>query len=202
MSRLTPIIFIFLAVKNADASERPIVTLDPNWNPVYSGDKVTLSCMVGSPKSGKYTKNDYIWYKDGKFHIYGEKKEFTAIVADSGSYECSYKGGTHSVPVQLCVIPQDYLILQTPLAIVEGDHLSLRCRSGDKYKTDEETIFYKDDEKWVITDDILHIPNVTTAATGKYKCHKYFRLVLAFDKWISAEEYVTVQGILYLHLCF
>ncbi|XP_073465201.1 Fc receptor-like protein 6 [Aquarana catesbeiana] len=87
----------------------------------------------------------------------------------------------------------EYLILQTPPAVVEGDHLSLRCHSGDIYKTDKETRFDKDDEKWVITDDILHILNVTTAATGKYKCQKYFRLDHALDKWISAEAFVTVQ---------
>ncbi|XP_073465548.1 Fc receptor-like protein 3 isoform X2 [Aquarana catesbeiana] len=196
MSHLTPIIFIFLAVKNADASVRPIVTLDPNWNPVYSGDKVTLSCMVGSPKSGKHLMNDYEWYKDGRFHIYGEKKEFTAKFSDIGAYKCSYKRGTHSVPVQLRVIDQEYLILQTPPAVVEGDHLSLRCHSRDKYKTDKETTFYKDDEKWVITDDILHIPNVTTAATGKYKCHKYLKIDYKTNKWISAEEYVTVEELM------
>ncbi|XP_040188607.1 Fc receptor-like protein 5 [Rana temporaria] len=118
----------------------------------------------------------------------------TAKVEDTGVYKCSVKSGIYSNPVRLHVISGDYLILQAPSDIIEGDSLSLRCHNWPKYKARGVKYFYKDNELSGSTDDILHIPNVNTSMSGTYKCEKYFDFFFQ-DKWKSAEKYIYVQDL-------
>ncbi|XP_040187974.1 low affinity immunoglobulin gamma Fc region receptor III-like [Rana temporaria] len=109
MSCLTPIFFILLALKNAEGAVTPVVTLRPNWNNLYSGDRVTLSCSVGSVEEDKPGNYYYTWYKDDNKLMYKTSKTLfiTAKVADTGVYKCSVKSGIYSNPVQLHVISGD-----------------------------------------------------------------------------------------------
>ncbi|XP_040187975.1 Fc receptor-like protein 5 [Rana temporaria] len=193
MSRLTPIFFILLALKNTEGAVTPVVTLTPNWNNVYSGDRVTLSCSVGSVEEDKPRYYYYTWHKDDKL-MYEMRKTLiiTAKVADTGVYKCSVESGIYSNPVRLHVISGDYLILQAPSDIIEGDSLSLRCHNRPGSTATGVTHFYKDNELSGSTDDILHIPNVNTSMSGTYKCEKYFDFVIK-DQWKSAEKYINVQ---------
>ncbi|XP_073465549.1 Fc receptor-like protein 5 [Aquarana catesbeiana] len=279
MSRLTPIIFIFLALKNTEAAVTPVVTLSPNWNNVYSGDWVTLSCSVGSVEdndrtysytwykdNNKYersktfiiianvehngvykcsvesdiysnpvqlhvisgekserafvtmspnwgiiftnemmtmtcyttkTQQHYVWKKDGKQIKRYSKKEFIinrSTVGDSGNYQCGFGGNDLSFPVIL-EVKSDYLILQAPPNVIEGDSLSLSCINRPRSTVSTANYFYNDNELSGSRNDILHIPNVNTSMSGTYKCEKYFNFLIMYKQWIKAEKYIYVQDL-------
>ncbi|XP_073465202.1 low affinity immunoglobulin gamma Fc region receptor II-like [Aquarana catesbeiana] len=136
MPRLTPIIFILLAVRNTEGAVTPVVTMSPNWNNVYSGDWVTLSCSVGSVEVDKPGYYYYTWYKDGKVYMYEKSIAFTAKKEHSGVYTCSVGSGIYSNPLRLHVISggTDFrpVVTLSPNwnKVYIGDQVTLSCSLG------------------------------------------------------------------------
>lgn len=67
----------------------------------------------------------------------------------------------------------DYVILQAPLYVHEGDNVTLKCHHYPTY-SGGQTIFYKDNtviRDWG-SDPELHIYNINLAGSKGYKCTK------------------------------
>ncbi|KAG8560156.1 hypothetical protein GDO81_014817, partial [Engystomops pustulosus] len=131
---------------------------------------MTMTCDVGSTIGEGM---DYIWYKDNSPVHYG--KSYTiqdARTSHSGSYRCQTRPGEISDPVTLGVI-HDWLILQTPLYVYEGDDINIRCHHYPGFPGGR-TIFYKDNK--VIRDSgddaEYNISNVTRTTAGTYRCRR------------------------------
>ncbi|XP_044129667.1 Fc receptor-like protein 3 [Bufo gargarizans] len=114
-----------------------------------------------------------------------------AETSHSGNYECQTSTGEISDPARLNV-SDEWLILQTPLYVYEGDEMKLRCHHYPAH-FGRKTRFYKENK--VITDgsadEEFHISNVDRTSAGKYKCTKEIYYIL----WSAhvAEASVSVE---------
>ncbi|PIO14279.1 hypothetical protein AB205_0165580 [Aquarana catesbeiana] len=148
-----------------------------------------MSCDI------KSTVNEtYVWYKNGKQIHPG--KSYTiqkAQLSDIGRYQCQTSISDKSDSVRLDIL-NNYVILQAPQYIFEGDDITLRCSQYPGY-TAGETIFYKDDnviQKWGPESE-LFIENVFMKSFGRYKCTKQVYHDLIYYKY-SDEVTLSVQG--------
>ncbi|XP_041429636.1 Fc receptor-like protein 3 isoform X1 [Xenopus laevis] len=153
------------------AAVKSVVSFSPNWTPVSAEDSVTLICNVAPTAQGNLR---YSWYRNGH-RIPGDHQSLvirSASVSDNGYYQCQAGAKERSDSVILN-IRTDWLILQAPPAVYEGDTLSLRCHSRPEYDT-RNTVFYKDNKtiESPVSESELHIGRVDVTATGTYKCEK------------------------------
>ncbi|XP_044129661.1 Fc receptor-like protein 5 isoform X2 [Bufo gargarizans] len=135
----------------------------------------------------------YIWYKD---HVQVHSGKYYTIqnagTSHSGNYGCQTSTGEISDPARLDV-SNDWLILQTPLYVYEGDEMTLRCHHYPGYRGGQTT-FYKENKNITdgSADEEFHISNVDRTSAGKYKCTKedYYRpsSVYAAEASVSVEE--------------
>ncbi|OCT69396.1 hypothetical protein XELAEV_18040711mg [Xenopus laevis] len=158
----------------------PIHFFPPNWNPIFTGGYVTLTCNVASTAQGNMGCSCY-WDEQGLHCV-----QKAGIVPYSGDWQC---------PVSL-EIYEDGLILQTPLVVHEGDSLSLRCHSRPEYLT-RDPVFYKDNQviQSPLSQSEIQLSRVDSAASGTYRCEKkifydnyYYHYVFA----ISEDQYISV----------
>ncbi|XP_075048626.1 Fc receptor-like protein 5 isoform X2 [Mixophyes fleayi] len=165
----TFIFFLLLVIQKAGAADRPVVTFTPNWNKIFTGESITLTCDVGSTVQGDLT---YSWYRDNRKYTYTKQTITSEKTSDSGNYWCETRTSGRSDSVRLDV--SDGLgILQAPPRVYEGDNLIIRCHHRPGYSSGH-TIFYKDNgviRDWG-PDPVLHIGNVVVRTAGKYKCNK------------------------------
>ncbi|XP_069805629.1 Fc receptor-like protein 5 [Dendropsophus ebraccatus] len=149
---------------------RPAVTFTPNWGKVFTGESVTMTCVVESPEENQA----YLWYKDNN-QLQTEGQMFTidyTKTSDTGDYQCQTPAGEMSESVILEVI-YGYLILQVPAIAYEGDDVFLRCYSWPGY-SGRRTLFYKDKMEFLPSDGKtgLLLKNIKRDMAGKYKCVK------------------------------
>uniref|UniRef100_A0A6I8QFM3 Ig-like domain-containing protein n=1 Tax=Xenopus tropicalis TaxID=8364 RepID=A0A6I8QFM3_XENTR len=114
------------------AAVRPVVSFSPNWTPIFPGESVTLSCNVAPTAQGNL---GYSWYRDGH-QISGDQQSFvihSSTSSDIGNYQCQVGANERSNSVRLN-FKTDWVILQAPPAVYEGDSLSLRCHSRKVWK--------------------------------------------------------------------
>ncbi|XP_040187959.1 high affinity immunoglobulin gamma Fc receptor I-like [Rana temporaria] len=165
----TLLILIFL--EKAESSVRPVVTFNPNWDKIFTTESLTMTCNVRSPIPGDVR---YSWYKDNNLlHTTGQ----SIVIIDArtgytGNYRCKGSKTEISDPARLDV-SNDYVILQAPLHVHEGDNVTLRCHHYPGFDG-RETIFYKDNvviRNWGY-DPELHINNINLAGSKGYKCKK------------------------------
>ncbi|NWI45477.1 FCGR3 protein, partial [Picathartes gymnocephalus] len=101
------------------AAQTTQLLVEPPWTPAVLWDPVTLTCQ-GSGTAGATT-----WYKYGQ--RWGQKGRDHITVTASGTYECDRAGTGRSPSVSVL---NDWLVLQVPArALLEGDTVTLRCRS-------------------------------------------------------------------------
>ncbi|XP_044127301.1 Fc receptor-like protein 5 [Bufo gargarizans] len=197
MSPETSVFLLWLVLIQEGASIRPVVTFTPNYKKIFTTESITMTCDVEATR-GEDLK--YIWYKD---HVQVHSgKSYTiqnAGTSHSGNYGCQTSTGEISDPARLDV-RDDWLILQTPLYVYEGDEMTLRCHHYPGYGG-KQTRFYKEDK--VITDgsddEEFHISNVDRTSAGKYKCTKevFYRSSSAYgaEASVSVEELFTTPTI-------
>ncbi|NWV74112.1 FCGR2 protein, partial [Dasyornis broadbenti] len=95
------------------------IFVEPPWTPAVQWDWVTLTCQ------GLGTSGDTTWYKDGRSWGLERGDHFT--VTRSGTYMCDRPGTGRSPAVKVL---NERLVLQVPTqALLEGDTVTLRCRS-------------------------------------------------------------------------
>ncbi|MGH0177652.1 UNVERIFIED_CONTAM: hypothetical protein FKN15_006970 [Acipenser sinensis] len=161
----------FALIRFADLTDKPakaVLTLDPPWAVILTGDKITLKCAADD---FWYFK----WYRAGENEI--TAKEYTintAAVSHSGEYTCKgYHYLSESIlsdPIHITV-SDEQVILQTPTQpVFEGDSLTLRCRvryishitRADYYKDNKELQSQAGTE--------LSVAHVSKSDEGSYKC--------------------------------
>ncbi|XP_075048116.1 Fc receptor-like protein 5 [Mixophyes fleayi] len=151
------------------AAVRPVVIFSPNYYNIFISESVTMTCNTGPAAEETQT---YDWYKDNKpIHRDQQSIEIKrAKKADSGDYQCRTSTGDYSHPVRLDV-SYEYLILQKPPSVYEGDPLTLRCHSVLGFPA-QNTMLYKDGEviQSSVADSVLHIAKVDKTVTGTYRC--------------------------------
>ncbi|MEE6491585.1 hypothetical protein FKM82_016272, partial [Ascaphus truei] len=142
------------------AEVKPEVSFTPSWSKIFTKETVTLTCNVASTARGH---QGYSWYKDGFQINTKHSRSFTiktAHVSDSGNYQCETTSRVMSDAVRLDVT-YDWLILQVPYSVIEGDSLALRCHAWPGYSV-KDTTFYKDSEviKFSARDFVYLVPSV------------------------------------------
>ncbi|OCT69403.1 hypothetical protein XELAEV_18040719mg, partial [Xenopus laevis] len=169
---------------------RPVVSLWPNWIPVYNKDSVTLICNVPPSALGN---QGFKWYRNNKdLRKYEQNLTIpSAHVSDRGNYQCQTDTSDKSDSLRLDV-SADWLVLQAPPTVQQGDSLFIRCRGWNGYN-ENSAAFYKDGI-------ILHLPvnkSVLNAGkadrnkTGNYKCSKeYGSSSLQYSK----EGFIYIEG--------
>ncbi|XP_044129664.1 high affinity immunoglobulin gamma Fc receptor I-like [Bufo gargarizans] len=197
MSPETSVFLLWLVLLQEGASIRPVVTFTPNYKKIFKMESITMTCDVEATRGEDL---NYIWYKD---HVQVHSgKSYTiqnAGTSHSGNYGCQNSTGEISDPARLDV-SNEWLILQTPLYVYEGDEMTLRCHHYPGYGG-KQTTFYKENK--VITDgsddEEFHISNVDRTSAGKYKCTKevyYISLsVHGAEASVSVEELFTTPTI-------
>ncbi|XP_073465130.1 Fc receptor-like protein 3 [Aquarana catesbeiana] len=152
------------------SSVRPVVTFNPNWDKIFTTESLTMTCDMRSPISANIT---YTWYKDyNQIHTGQSFAIHDANTGNSGKYQCKGTNTGISDPVRLDV-SNDWVILQAPLYVHEGDNVTLRCHHYPTY-SGRETIFYKDNvviRNWG-SDPELRINNINLRESHGYKCTK------------------------------
>ncbi|OCT69402.1 hypothetical protein XELAEV_18040717mg, partial [Xenopus laevis] len=128
---------------------KPMISLWPNWLPVYNSDPVTLICNVPPSALGN---RGFTWYRNKRYLKKKHKQNLTILsahVSDRGNYQCQTDTSDKSDSLRLDV-SADWLVLQAPPTVLQGDTLIIRCHSWNGYK-ENSVAFYKDDI-------ILHLP--------------------------------------------
>ncbi|XP_077323981.1 low affinity immunoglobulin gamma Fc region receptor III-A-like [Lithobates pipiens] len=134
------IVFISTILGHTGWAVSPVVTFNPNWRKIFTGESIAMTCDVGSSGGEDLT---YIWYKDGTWVHTGKIYTITyANTWDSGNYRC--QAGSESSYIARLDVVVGWLILRVPLNVHEGDDLTLICNHHSGYK-EIYTIFYKDD---------------------------------------------------------
>uniref|UniRef100_K9J7Z1 Ig-like domain-containing protein n=1 Tax=Xenopus tropicalis TaxID=8364 RepID=K9J7Z1_XENTR len=189
------LLFTILILYNEQTSFRPVISFYPNWNQVFLGESVTLSCNVAPIAQGNL---GYSWYRDGE-RIPGDQQRLViqaARVTDSGHYQCQAGASERSDSVTLDV-KSNRLILQAPPAVHEGDSLSLRCHSRPGYDS-RNPVFYKDNKAigFPVSGSELQIGRADVTASGTYRCQKVIRFNSGRNYLIlnTDEKYISVSG--------
>ncbi|XP_077313472.1 low affinity immunoglobulin gamma Fc region receptor III-A-like isoform X4 [Lithobates pipiens] len=172
-----------------EAATKPEVIFTPEWNKIFTGDSITMRCDIKST-----VDEIYVWYKDGNWIHQG--KSYTIEKAqplDIGRYQCQTNISDKSDSVRLDVL-NNYVILQAPLYIFEGDEVTLRCSQYPGYIAGE-TIFYKDNnviQDWGAQSE-LFIENVFMKSVWRYECTKQVYHDLLYYQHSDAVT-LSVQG--------
>uniref|UniRef100_A0A803K2Y4 Ig-like domain-containing protein n=1 Tax=Xenopus tropicalis TaxID=8364 RepID=A0A803K2Y4_XENTR len=174
------------------AAVRPVVSFSPNWTPIFPGESVTLSCNVAPTAQGNL---GYSWYRDGH-QISGDQQSFvihSSTSSDIGNYQCQVGANERNLENIISLI-SDWVILQAPPAVYEGDSLSLRCHSRPGFEAGN-SIFYKDNKAIgsPVSGSELQIGRVNVTASGTYKCEKEIYYYYRYRSH-GAEQHVRVQG--------
>ncbi|XP_063295553.1 high affinity immunoglobulin gamma Fc receptor I-like [Pelobates fuscus] len=154
-----------------EGAVRPVVSFNPNWGKIFTGETLSLTCNVDSV--GREVQ-EYIWYKDDKL-LTTRSKQFiikNAETHDSANYRCQTATSDRSDAVKLDV-SYDWIILQVPHYVCEGDDVTLRCHNIQGHNANR-TIFYNSDNN-VIQDsesDLVSLKNVRLSMSGAYRCTK------------------------------
>ncbi|XP_063803097.1 Fc receptor-like protein 3 isoform X2 [Pseudophryne corroboree] len=182
-------LFLFVLISSfmdhSKAAVKPWVTLDPDWKKIFRGSSVTLTC------NSKYTGweiQDYKWYKDNE-PMYVNQRTLTidsAKMRDNGNYQCETTDSERSDHVRLDV-SDGLLILQAPVAVYEGDTLTMQCLGRNKY-FEKDSSFYKYEKRLSSTGSVLRLQNVNSKMSGQYKCTRERATILSYkkeDAWTS-----------------
>ncbi|KAM9401234.1 basement membrane-specific heparan sulfate proteoglycan core protein-like [Salvelinus alpinus] len=131
-------------------TERPVavLTLQPNWTQIFSGETVTMRCDI---QGGGDSDWNYRWYKNSQLVLpFNTKPEYRispVYMSNSGSYTCKgVKGNKFSKisdAVQLTVSDQPQPVLSiSPQWLNPGDSVTLSCEV-DKMSTGWRFSWYR-----------------------------------------------------------
>ncbi|XP_077323970.1 Fc receptor-like protein 5 [Lithobates pipiens] len=168
--KFSALLILIILDKAGSFVRPPMVTFNPNWDKIFTTESLTMSCNVRSPIPADMS---YTWFKNNNLIHRGQSFVIrNAKQVNSGNYQCKGTNTNLSDPVKL-IVSHDYVILQSPLYIHEGDDVNLRCHHYPGY-SGRETIFYKDNgviRNWG-SDPEFRIYNIYLGGSRGYKCTK------------------------------
>ncbi|XP_074120897.1 Fc receptor-like protein 6 [Sminthopsis crassicaudata] len=161
------LLLLALVIGKFDVITKPILSLQPPWTTFFFYEKVNLTCehldLIGL--------GNIQWYKqEKKFH---KTSTNTIIIRESGQYSCGNEDSVHSDPVTITFL-KEWLILQTPYSVFEGDTMILQCQGWKKFKLSRVT-FYKWKKSIYFTEEnkALSIKAARREDSGQYSCSAY-----------------------------
>ncbi|XP_063295385.1 high affinity immunoglobulin gamma Fc receptor I-like [Pelobates fuscus] len=164
---------LIVALNNSRAEARPIISTVPDTGKIFNGESITLTCNVDD----SYYHYHYNWqintWKIGIERSYVIK---SAEFKDSGDYTCKGSGTSDRSDPFTLEVSNDWVILQAPRSVYEGDSPTLRCHHWKGYSA-ENTIFYKASKviKESYTESDLYLNIVDKSSAGTYKCSKVIK---------------------------
>ncbi|XP_041429922.1 Fc receptor-like protein 4 [Xenopus laevis] len=96
MAALVLMPLLFIGMDTAGAAVRPVISLSPNWTPIFTGESVTLTCNVAPTAQGNL---EYSWYSDGLW-IPGNQQRLEGEI-HSGNYQCQAGASERSEYIRL-----------------------------------------------------------------------------------------------------
>ncbi|CAN8175682.1 unnamed protein product [Coccothraustes coccothraustes] len=135
--------------------------VEPPWMPPVLWDRVTLTCQ-GSGSTGATP-----WYKDGQ-HWWQQGRD-RLNVTESGTYACHRPGSGLSPTMN---ISDDWLVLQVPArALLEGDTVTLRCRSWRDNPITSVSFYHEEEELGVFPNGTqMSLSPLQLNHSGHYSC--------------------------------
>ncbi|XP_077319579.1 high affinity immunoglobulin gamma Fc receptor I-like [Lithobates pipiens] len=190
LRKINKIIHKMLIVGKTGSSVKPVVTFNPNWDKIFTTESLTMTCNVRSPIPADMR---YTWYKDNnQIHTRQRFVIEKAAQSNSGNYWCKGSNTDISDPVRL-EVSNDWVILQAPLYIHEGDNVTLRCHHYPGY-TGRKSIFQKDNNQirsWG-SDPELRIINIILQRSVKYTCTKEVFRHTSYGEYLG-EAFINVK---------
>ncbi|ERE73336.1 high affinity immunoglobulin epsilon receptor subunit alpha-like protein [Cricetulus griseus] len=167
------LLFISLGVTLTD-TQKSVMSLNPPWIRIFTGDKVTLSCHGNNSLQENSTK----WFHNGIISkVTTSHWDITsATIQDSGKYVCQKQGLYKSKPVYLEVM-RDWLLLQTSAdTVLDNESFDIRCYGWKNWSL-HKVIYYKNDLafKYFYESPTISIRNAKLNDSGTYHCTGYLR---------------------------
>ncbi|XP_068107509.1 high affinity immunoglobulin gamma Fc receptor I-like isoform X3 [Hyperolius riggenbachi] len=182
MSVLGLLLLILLVTDPSCAADQPVVIFEPNWKKIFTGTSISLTC---SAETSEQRNQRYYWYKDDYQLIpSGQTMEFKVELKHAGTYRCRCGEGVQSDPVQL-EVSENWVILQAPPYIYEGDTLTLQCLGWDSSFSNGAT-FYKNEFLSFNWNSIYKKQNVQKRDSGTYTCRRTSWKVLSSFEYAGA----------------
>ncbi|XP_058874536.1 titin-like [Acipenser ruthenus] len=179
----------------SEVRPKAVLTLQPAWAQIFTGETVTLRCEVEGCSAGWRFKQ----YRDGREEAwcsdqYSRRDGHSCTISNaqnshSGVYWCE-SGQERSNAVNLAVSNERVILQTPPQPVFEGDALTLKCR--DRYNYHITTVaFYKDNKELQSQADTeLSANRVSKSDEGSYKCRAWWWSTYLGD---SAEVQVSVR---------
>ncbi|OBS75177.1 hypothetical protein A6R68_14285, partial [Neotoma lepida] len=156
------------------ATQKSVVSLNPPWIRIFTGEKVTLTCHANNSLQENSTK----WFHNGSISdvTTSHLDIVSATIQDSGKYICQKQGFYKSKPVYLEVM-RDWLLLQTSADMVlDNESFDIRCHGWNNWNV-HKVIYYKNDLafKYYYESPKYSIRNAKLNDSGTYHCTGYLR---------------------------
>ncbi|CAN8175622.1 unnamed protein product [Coccothraustes coccothraustes] len=135
--------------------------VEPPWMPPVLWDRVTLTCQgSGSASATTWYRNGQRWWQQGQDRL---------IVTLSGTYECDRLGSGLSPTMN---VSDDWLVLQVPARVLlEGDTVTLRCRSWEDNPITSVSFYHEEEELGVFPNGTqLSLSPLQLNHRGHYSC--------------------------------
>ncbi|XP_018429522.1 PREDICTED: Fc receptor-like protein 3 [Nanorana parkeri] len=180
-----------LEVSDGAAEERPLVTFNPNWAKVFTGESLTMTCYISSA----HQNQRFFWYKDDKRLSVNDQTYRISYTetGHTGNYWCR-TSSTETSDISRLEVIYDYLILQVPPFAFEEDDVLMRCGSWPGYSV-RRTMFFKDNTviRPLQAETELVLRKVNRESAGKYKCMK--KSELSSDTSYTDESFLHVKDL-------
>ncbi|XP_073465551.1 Fc receptor-like protein 2 isoform X2 [Aquarana catesbeiana] len=177
MAAIRFILMISLFAHHTKAVDRPVVTLDPNWNKIFRKESISLKCDVETTGQNNQM---YYWYKDSwKQQRTGQVRIIDYVeMGDKGFYQCAYGESNKSDPVYLDnsnELFSDPALKLIEVPVMEGDGMTLKCNTilaPPRKNTKLQFAFYRDGKNVgeIGVSDTYRVMSAQLEDSGKYTC--------------------------------
>ncbi|KAM4013103.1 Fc receptor-like protein 3 isoform 1-T1 [Anomaloglossus baeobatrachus] len=177
MAVLALITLTALIMENSGQRVRYVITRNPDWNHIYTGDSVTLNCDIGANEN--IDNYNFYWYKND-IQIQQRVQEFTihkAAYYDGGEYKCWIGFGDRSHPLRLYVINKDNMYRRPTVIfspnyrnIFDGEKMEISCEDESAAIRNQKYEWYKDNERLRNDKKSITMNRALSKHSGDYRC--------------------------------
>ncbi|XP_008587014.1 PREDICTED: Fc receptor-like protein 3 [Galeopterus variegatus] len=161
---------------------KAVLFFSPPWSPTFEGESVTLTCR----ESHFPAREDVYWYYNGNSF----KKSKVIQIRKSGHYQCKTQRSSLSDAVHV-EFSSDWLILQAPHPVFEGDNVVLKCQGKDENKISERN-YYKNGERLDISKNSNSILLTSVSRDDSvYQCSASGKYLLR--QWKKTSKHLRIQ---------